>query len=381
MFIYKRIISLSIFLIFLLINGFLLFKAKNNNERKKILFLYSIVLAVLGFLYTPYVTADLYRIFEQLQLYYEPLNFTQFLNWAKTNPIFFGMLYYYFFAKIKVYSLLPAITAFIFYNLIFSIFNKSTRKFDIKSFDIIVIFIFIMAGGQYVDVISGIRCMLSMSIVAYCIYNEFFENKKIFSNIFLYIIASMIHPASLILVLLRFIYYIFQGKGNRISKFVKFILSTIFCICFILLLKNNLIEAFKKADGYATVNVYSYMWEYIIAIITMMYMFFVLRCFKRIDRVSFNNNLKFINFFKVIYIITLLCFPVYSIFHRYRSFLSMIFIPILCMTYRKLEKADNERYLKNFNTLSCVILIIQLLIVFVRGNLCGFNIFGILFLI
>jgi len=375
MFIYERILSLFIYFVILLITTFLIQKKSNFKHLNKILFIYVILLSIMAYFYKPYKTADLYRIFEQMKLYYEPLNFQQFLNWASHNSNFFGMLYFYVFSKTGIYNLMPAITAFIFYGLVFKIFLKSQNIFYVNQKDLVFIFLFIMAGGQYVEVISGIRFMLSMVIVSYCIFCENYCGKNIFQNILLYIFSSLIHPASLVISLLRFIYLLFQTEKNKYNKIFKVIFISIFLIFIFILAKSQIVDALNKAEAYATNDIYSYTWEYIIAFLIMIYMYFVLKCFKRIDKINYKKNLNYIRFFKMMYIITFCLFFVYSIFHRYRSFLSIIFIPILFSVYKKMEEKGMEEKRKNFNNITLLFLIILFVLIFVRGNLCGLNFF------
>ncbi len=370
----NRTLSLLIYLFFLLLTIFLLNKDKKNRNTKKILFFYTIILSVMAYFYTPSPGADLTRVFEMLDKYYSRLNFNDFILWSKGSTTFFSMLYYYIFAKIGNVHLLPACTALVFYTLIFKIFLNFAEKCDSKNK--VLLFLFLMSNGFYVEVISGIRFMLSMSIIIWCIYLEFFKDKKIISHLPLYLIASLMHPAILIVVLIRFFYLFFQSDVNKNRKILRYMLILLFIPIFMILGKTYIMSALEKADLYLSNDIYSYFWEYIIAIIDIIYIFMILRTYRRNTKVISPIDKNYYNFVLMFFLITFLFIGTYSIFHRFRFFVHLLVIPYFIANLEALDNSGNTLKIKNYKINNIIIITIIYILTFIRGNLCGLNMFG-----
>lgn len=370
---YTRLMSLFIFFACLFITYVALSNAKNKKKQHIIITIYTVIIVILGYFYKPYYTADLYRIFETIKLYYEPLSLSQMLSTITISN--FTRIYYYIFAHFHLYQLLPAANALIVYGIVFNIFKKCNTKYKINNHSFSIIFLFILSSGQFVEVVSGTRFMISSTILFYCVYSEYLNNKKIINHIFLYLIAALFHPAGLVLICIRFLFSFFQKEKNITKKFIS-IISIILVLIFIYFNANNQFSlAIAKAKAYISEDVYSYYWEYIIAVIDMLFMFSSLRTLKRIDYTSYMKNNNYIGLYKLFFVVTVVMFPVYSIFHRFRLFLCFMFIPILFMIYEKLDKDENNDYKKKYNGWMMLFLLITYALTFLRGNLCGINFF------
>ena len=55
--------------------------------------------------------------------------------------------------------------------------------------------------------------MLGISIVAFCLYRETVENKKVVWHLPLWIFAALLHTSTMVLVISRFLFLLIQSQG------------------------------------------------------------------------------------------------------------------------------------------------------------------------
>lgn len=349
---------------------FLLLVKCNKKNLGKILLVCSFILAIMGFFYVPAESADLSRIWSTMKDF-SSNSFKEQLDFSFSTNIPLFHLFTYCISLTGVYSLLPAIVAFIFYLNSFYIIKDYSQKKEYSSLSIGMTFFVFMCFGQFVQVISGIRSMLAFSIIARCVYNEYINNKNILRNIIWYIIAAMIHPAALTLFLIHLLLTLILS--NKLSQLKKIV--SIFLIALVILIfgKNYLLEMFSSASTYLTEDSYSYIWEYIIAILYLILLLFALVNIKNVS-----NNLILLKKYVYCFILILFIFlPVYSIFQRYTVFISILSSPFF------MELINNDQ-LENYNynyrqkkLLQLVFLIAMFILVLAcaRGNLSGLKFF------
>lgn len=371
----QRVISLSVFFFFL-VSTYFFISNSNRIKIKNLTFLYICILSIMAYFYVPYKTADLYRIFEQIDIYYSHLSFSEFLEWAfKINTNIVSMLYYYLFAKIGLYHLLPLTNCFIFYYIIFKIYNNFVENSEILKKDAGIVFMIVMAGGQYIEVISGIRFMLAASIFIFCLYREFFKEKNIISDIPLYLASTLIHISLSIPIIFRIVFKIFQGESNSLKKIFGVVLS-LGMLVFIYFFGSNFMNyVFESGYKYISTDSYSYFWEYLIAIINMYYLYLVYKTVKKINYEKYKKYYNYEKFIFVFFIFTLIMFPTYSIFHRFRTIVWFLNIPNFVFLFEGLRKNNNSSHNKNVYSITMLILFITYILIFTRGNLCGLNFF------
>lgn len=117
MFLFERLFGIAAYMTILILVCFLL--VKTNLSRKASLRFYLLFLCVMAFFYKPYVTADLYRIYETID-YFSTIPFAEF--WRRFivgSDIPAARLLYWCIGKTGVKALLPTFSAFVCYSLIF----------------------------------------------------------------------------------------------------------------------------------------------------------------------------------------------------------------------------------------------------------------------
>ena len=152
MFLIERLIGVSIYVYALIMVCLLI--AFSNIKCKNILRLYLLVLGGMGFFYQPYITADLYRIYEAME-WYATFRFPQFYETlvipssVPTSRILFWLV-----GKTGIVELLPLLSALLCYSLIFYILETSAKRYNISRQNLAVTLFFLMSGSIYSSVIG-----------------------------------------------------------------------------------------------------------------------------------------------------------------------------------------------------------------------------------
>lgn len=368
MFLIERLVGVGTFTIILLFVCFLISICKSNRGVRFVLFLYTIVLSIMGFFYVPYVTADLYRIYGFLDLF-KTFDFNALWDRYQDSSSPIAYIYYWLVSKTGENRLLPAITAFVCFSCIFYIIGKTAKIYDISRKNTALSVFFIMSVGFYLGMISGIRSTLAICLIAYCFFRETVEKKFRIYHIFIYVFAALIHNFAVVIIIIRLTIPFFV----RSTKPWKKVAYTVFlCILSIFIVRNVselLGSVFEKAKEYITGNLYSYGWGYLInSIIIFTAIYFLKNLPKLIN--SENGNLKQTKIFSIVLIIIALvfCFE-YSIFARTSNvLLPIVSIPCLMVS---LEKSKNLRVFNTVLILSMVIMILS----FTRGSMCSYKFF------
>lgn len=171
MFIFERLISLGFFFLAILIACYLMSRIKGKQYRV-ILALYLLVLTGFAWCYEPYITADLYRLRQYVEVWIN-LSFEGAFDyaWHTTTPSW--ILFSYFTNQIGNQNWMQSIACLWCYGNIFIVLSKVIDRFDLKKIDRGWLLFYIMSVGTlFLQAISGIRTMLGFSIVFLCVYRR-----------------------------------------------------------------------------------------------------------------------------------------------------------------------------------------------------------------
>ena len=377
MFLLERMIGVIIFTITLLIVSILISKKKNIKSTKNVLIFYVILLFFMGYLYKPYITADLSYITNLINTSLINKSFGDIILTFQNSGYSLYYVYYWLFGMLNNVHLLPAVTSTLFYSSIFYILYKSCKKFDLSPKTMSRTLLFFMAGGQFLEVISGIKSMLAFSIIAFCCYREFIEDKSFFTHLPLYIFAALMHDAALILVGFRLIYLLFQKEKKIFIKILNISLILIFAFFVIKYGSDKVLSATNKGQNYISGSVYSSVWEYIIAILCDLFMIYSVYLINKVNKIEINlkNSInKCVKFIILLLIIDNAFIFEYSLFHRYRTFIMMMMIPIIAIL---LEKSKNKEYkfLDKYYSKFQLYFFIAMSLSITRGNLSSLKFF------
>lgn len=368
MFLIERLSALLVYCLILLVVCLLIEWKKSNY--KIILFVYTVVLAVMGFFYIPYETADLYRI-NNLLGWYEDYSWDYFFNnRLNGNILEIDRIYYWLIAQTGERRLLPAITAFICYSCVFYIIIRTAKIYKIDRKNIAFAVLFFMSVGNYIFVVSGIRSMLGICILAFLFFRESIEKKFGLWHLPLYVIAGFIHNFVFVLIFIRLMISIFFHKTVLLKKILYIALVVIAAGLVIYFSPNYIREVLNRAEDYLSNSPYSYLWDYIGAILTGSIMLIGAFTMHRSDK-ALKSCFKEMQIFLLVCcgIGIVFCFE-FSICHRIITYIAPILsLPILMVSLQNR---------KDKGVLHWELLLITGLMLFIacaRGSLCSLKFF------
>lgn len=374
-FLTERLVSLATYGIALFLACYLM-GAVARKQYRAILFIYLIALSAFAFFYQPYVTADLYRLREYMEWWiHKP--WSDIFSYALRNSAPTWVLYSYILRQLDNINWLQTVTCLWCFGNVFYIVSHEIERNDIHGRNKGLMLFFVMAvGALFLQAISGIRTMLGISIVAFCFYRETIEEKPLVPHLILYLFAALLHSASMILVISRFVFLVIQYKETS-KKLLMSLLVLLLGAFSVYYLRDYISGSFEYGQRYLlNKNEYTYFWEILIGLFETIQTVYVLRIFRRRFRYAegidgYNAIWKLCTIWTVISVIAL---PFsYSIFRRYTIFCTIIAIPLLGKLLENEQEINREK--SNFIRLVWTLSLIIFAISGVRGDLCGYKFF------
>ena len=366
MYLVERLIGVFTFVLIMFLMCFWIYKS-DKSKIKKILKIYWIILALLAFLYIPAKSADLSRYIYSAHLY-SSYSFNELIELLSQAKVPGQILYFYLLGLTKIDGLIPAVSCMIFYGFAFSMLNDAVNRFDLKPKSIALSLLFFMEMGGFLSVISVIRCFIAFAAIAYCCYFELIANKSFIKHIPLYLFASSMHPAAMALTFFRIVTILLKKEKVLIKRFINAFLVGIMVLIIIKFGNQYISLILDKTDTYVNGHVYSYVWEYIISWLYMIFSTFFLLKIKIDDVENKMFILNYKNFILLINLVILLFNFEYSIFTRFQLFSSILFLPYFAL---------GVDYCKKTSKLLSILFIFISLTIFIvactRGNLCGYK--------
>lgn len=367
-----RLIGVGTFAYFL--GMFCLLIIYTNISVKALLGWYAVVLAVMGFFYEPYITADLYRI-REMMVTFSAMELPAFLRTYVTgSAVPAARLLYWLVGRTGVPGLLPAIAGMVSYGCIFYILQDAARRCGSRRGDVALALLFIMSAGQYMHTVSNIRTMIALSLICLCLYRETVQKKSLLRDLPLYAVAVTMHTFAIPVLAMRMILLVFDRKRSGWMKAVFLVLAAAAGTAVFILMPSLADELLEKVDDYLFGDSYSYFWEYLIGAAAL----FVEVCVLR----GYRNRTGEGTWDPVRWMLTLcvaaaaaLC-PVFSIFHRLVTYIAPILAaPLLLRVLREEPGAEPAGKTQNRHTLILVVSLCMLALTCSRGSLCSFKFF------
>ena len=344
-----------------------------RKQYKVVLLMYLIALAIFAFNYKPYITADLYRLREYIE-YWIHKDLNGVLRYAMRSSTPSWVLYSYALSRLGNINWIQTITCLWCFGNVFYIIGREIERSEIQGpFRSSLLFYVMGVGAFYLQTISGIRSMLGISIVVFCLYRETVENKSVVWHLPLWIFAALLHTSTMVLVISRFLFLLIQSQGAA-KKFLMGIIVLAGALFSFKYMGDFISGSFEYGKGYLTNSKeYTYIWEQIIGIIETIETIYVLRAYrKNILRASdrIENGKKSLYLFTLIWtVVSVVALPFsYAIFRRYTMLCTMTSVPIVTQLF---ETDKPEKHREVLFYLSFLILALS----GVRGDLCGYKFF------
>lgn len=376
MFLTERIISLLTYALAL----FVAYKLIGNTARKqyKYIFLaYLFILAVFAFNYKPYVTDDLYRLREYIQYWiYKDWDEAVLYSLNTRTPTW--VIYSYILSKLENINWLQTVTCiWCFGNVFYIVVHEIERNKIQGRYRSQLLFIIMAVGTFYLQTISGIRSMLGISIVSFCLYRETIERRRIFWHFPIWLFAALLHTSTMVLVISRFLLLLVQGRGIARKVMVWFGVLFIAALSYEYL-GSYIVSSFEYGQGYLeNSQEYTYSWEIIIGLIETCETVYILIMYYLSTLNKDETETKF--GYKSLYIFTLIWTIVcsialpfsYNIFRRYTILCTITSIPLVARLFKSSSNEKVDAICRTLFVFSLIIFILS----GIRGDLCGYKFF------
>ena len=350
------------------------------KNKRLVLASYLIILSVMGFLYVPDYTADLYRLWIMFE-HYAHMSFLEIFSEIQYLGTPLVPIYFHCVGYLKNPHWLPAINAFFTFLFCFTILYKASRKYELSGYRMSIVLFFFMSYGLLMPAITNLRTSLALSIVCYCIYREIFDKISILYHIPLWVIAILLHTSAMVMFLIYILFFTFLNLFS-IKKFQFLIQNIVILVAGSMFGGFYLQKALIKGQNYLEASIegtaYFYIWELIICLFLALTTLGIIGLFvtakpwfKR--QLSFYEN-RFLLFMSVLAIINLLAFCVeYTLGVRINFALLILDIPLLAMILSNATLSRKRRRLIQGTVLIAGIILLGL--VCSRGSLCSIKFF------
>lgn len=375
MFLIERLIGIGIYSGTLVLVCLLI--AFSNISSKALLRFYTFALCVMAFFYTPYTTADLYRIFQTME-WYSTMSFSYFFEtYVATSSVASSRLLFWLIGKSGLPHLLPVVSAAVSYSLIFYTIHKTQNRYAISRENTALALFLLMTTSIYISVIGGIRMMLAMAIIVFCFFRESVEQKFRWYHIPLYAVALLMHNMAFILFALRLLCIVLDSRKKRIVRVVYALVIGVGGLGALFVFDDLVFQIFDNASDYLFGASYSDPWEYLIGILLLLG-FVVLMCKFR-PYISRFADIRTYHIGAILgaAVAVAFCF-VFSIFYRFIGHLVPILcLPVLMIVLQESQNSYNPRRFRQLSLQSIVALFgaLILLLSCARGSLSSLKFF------
>ena len=376
MFLFERAFGVGVYIAILLFVCFLL--TKTNLPCKPILRFYIICLCVMAFFYKPYVTADLYRVYEMMD-YFAEMDFLYFWeNFVLDSSVPVARLLYWCIGKTGINALLPVLSTFACYSFLFYIIEKTQELFSISKQNVAYVLFFVMTTSMYISVIGGIRMMLSLSMIAFSYFRGTVEKKVRLFDVLLFALSGFIHTMSFVVIGICVIVILFDSGKPFVRKIAVSLIVGLVGIVFMSNFSEIADGLYQKFFDYIIGDRYSDPWEYLMGSIIILLLLVLVWEFHRIPRREDCVGLKSCNAATVWCVLIAMCFFFeFSTFYRFGGQLAVIFsIPMMMTTLEK-TRGNPSRILPvtDFRSMFLLLSAVIALISCARGSLSSLKFF------
>ena len=376
MFLIERMFGIGTYMLTLLCVCF--FLIKTNVTCKSMLRCYLVCLCVMAFFYKPYMTADLYRIFEQMD-YFATMKFSLFWrDFAVESSMPLARLLFWIFGKTGVNALLPAFSALVCYSFIFYVMNKTKEIYRISNQTVAIVLFFIMTTSIYISVIGGIRMMLALSMITFCYFRSSVEKKLGIAEILLYIASIFTHSMSIAVICICVCASMFVS-GKNIGRKIGFIAGVaVVGGAFAVVFNNRIDRLYQKFLEYVLGDKHSDPWEYIMGVVILLILFLMFLEYRRLRDNEGCQRIRKYNLAAIICVALAMCFCFeFSMFYRFGAHVGVLFaIPSLMVCLEKTKGKSSALLVGiDFRSVMVVLTLIMAAVSCARGSLCSLKFF------
>ena len=368
MYLTERLAGVGLYAIVIVVFYALLGRADRKNAGK-ILFLCSLALTLMAYFYVPSKTADIARLTDMAENW-KDTKFIPFIRYAIHNsktPL--GTIYLYLNQKYLGKGAISASAAFITYNCSFFVLSDYARRNNSSSADIAFSFFTLMSAGIFIEVISGVRSLMALTISAVAVYRYHFCRRNYLIDILLYVVAALIHPAALAIIALHIMSVILDFSMLSVNRIIAFAAAVVVLILFRNQIFPYVSYGVSKFMRYLTRRYYSYKWEYLIRTVSLIMMTYILYVYGRNQAIQKEEIRGYLSFLILMTAAELVTISEFSTCNRLVSVQITMIQPVLLAILDDPDSGNRFRWLIVLLSLVC------LFIACARGNLSGYKFF------
>lgn len=366
----ERMFGVITYFFVVLIIYYFLRQSDNQKKIKLTLNCGLIILTIMGFLYIPAETADLYKIWKICDNFAN-ISFKKFVsNYCLNDPTPISNLLFYFVGLLGIKKVLPAIASFVFHYCIFSVLKLINKSLNISKVDLALCFLFVMSLGRFMVAITGIRSVPCLAVLAYCFNVEIIKKRIYPLLVIIEFITCLVHPVCLVVLLIRIISRFILSYRTLLIKILNYVLAILIIFVIIRYGRVYLDNAFEKAENYFDNVIYDNLWERIIAVLLFIFILYVtLRAIFINKKLKYREIRNLIILNCVYLLIEIIFIYEYNIFHRLGSFSAVLCLPLVAFNLK------NDSSKLNFRRFVFIYSILILLLGCTRGDLSGYKYF------
>ena len=351
---------------------------RTNASCRATLRCYLVCLCTMAFLYKPYMTGDLFRIYETMDSFAQ-LDFVYFWNHhVASSSVPVARLLYWGMAKTGINQLLPVFTAFFCYSVFFYIISRTAELFHISKRNVASVLFFVMTTSIYISVIGGIRMMLALSLITFAFFKETVEKRWHLLDLLLYGIAVLTHAMSFVVVGICVVVVLTDSERSILRK-IGFALAVGAVGIAFLAKFNDIAQAlFQKFFYYISEEEYYDLWEYVMGGLILVLLFVMMNEYRHLEnkeRFAAGKAFHAVTIWSMAIAICF-CFD-FSIFYRFGGQLAVVFaIPAMMVTLEETSvKPCRAVHILDFQSVLTLFSVLIAVISCTRGSLSSLKFF------
>lgn len=324
---------------FFLIAILILYSGYSIKQRyfRDMLMLLVVSFSIIAFATYPSSGTDLSRYYIELNIMREfGKEYVFGESLYNTTPL--ANLLFYIISCTSINNLLPCVSTFIIFTLLFKNMMKMREKFSIHvEYIVFYLFLFI-AVCSLRAMMTGVRQGLACSIMAVAVSRELLFDKKGIVTWGLYLSAVLVHIGILPIVLIR----ILSSLIKKYSFLVVLWGLLIPVMDFLASSTNEFIKmAYDKILGYSEID---YPDTRLLMTKTAVFLILVIFTFYMKYKNQTDINKRFMNFYEVLVFFTIGSYGIPHLYERMITFSMFISLPIVYVGLKTFEKKIRELY-------------------------------------
>lgn len=260
------------------------------------LFMFLCVLVYYAYHFDVTTGADLYRRYQEMELYNKMGLDYVLENRMEINPL--SALFFYWFSTFEDPQLVPAFTILVCYGSAFYILIKCSERYDLSKNQMNFLLFIFMLTFYYDQAISNVRVYICYGLISLFLYKDVIEGKFRRLAWVVYIACCFFHYAVLPFVILRGVLYIKDRvKGTDTVLYLSIAVCCVFgdmIIPYLAKFGGIFLTLAYKSSGYENYSVFG-LWQSISSLFRMILLpamcFFINRFYN--DKYSQEKKLMF----------------------------------------------------------------------------------------